>query len=255
MPAVFVGHGSPMTALEDNDITRGFSAMGEKLLALEPKGVLMVSAHWALRSNRVETQENPTQIYDMYGFPQALYDLKYPAKGCPELAVKVQELLGDDVAADNTWGIDHGTWAPLVHMFPGAPLPITQLSVNTDLSPQEAMNLGKRLAPLRDEGYLVMGSGNVVHNLRMVDWNCEGGSRKTVDFDRKVYEAIEKKDYGSLVKCGKWQDYDYAAPTVEHLLPLFYVIGASDGDDASVFNRTMVLSSMSMTCYAFGLQE
>ena len=188
MPTLFVGHGSPMMALEHTETTNTFKSIGQNIINNygKPKAILAVSAHWYTDGTYIQSTENPKQIYDMYGFPKELYEVVYSAKGDNELTQKVQQLLGDAVSIDDTWGIDHGMWTVLVHMFPDASVPVVQLSINKNLNPKEAYQLGTKLQSLRDEGYLIMGSGNIVHNLRRLEWDSPSGTPATIEFDRYI---------------------------------------------------------------------
>lgn len=255
MPAIFVGHGSPMLALEHSGVTRRLRALGEEVTAIFglPKAILMLSAHWYKNRSLVQLTLHPKQIYDMYGFPPELYEVKYQPVGCEELSRSVMSLMGSDVAVDNTWGIDHGAWTPLVHMFPDASVPVVQISVNAAAGALGCYEIGRRLARLRDEGYMIMGSGNVVHNLRMVNWDSAGGSWEALAFDRYVVEAIEKRSDRKIIDYTDNANAHYAVPTADHFLPLLYVLGASDGERPMVFNNLCTLDSMSMTGFAFGL--
>lgn len=261
MPAVFMGHGSPMLALEESGRTRALAQLGKDIMDQfgTPKGLLMVSAHWYTHGWWVQTQEMPRQVYDMYGFPQALYDLRYPAKGCPDLGRRVLDLAapGFEVREDakGSWGIDHGAWTTLVHVFPQADVPVAQLSVNGDATPRQAYEAGRRLAALRDEGYLVMASGNVVHSLQAANWEMEGRGYPWADaFDATVRRLVEARDDETLVGFESLKDADKAAPTPDHFLPLLYVLGASEGERPRVFNDACDLGSISMTSYAFGME-
>lgn len=170
-PVIFTGHGSPMLAIDENDLTREMQRVGADVLTSEdrPKAILAISAHWYVPGTYIQSADKPRQIYDMYGFPEELYQLQYPAKGCSELTQDVCQLLGNDVSIDDSWGIDHGTWSVMVHMFPNAPIPVVQLSVNSTFTPDQCFELGQKLAPLREKGYLIWASGNIVHNLRRVE--------------------------------------------------------------------------------------
>ena len=164
MPVIFSGHGSPMIALEQNDITEGMKKIGKKVISEygKPKAILAVSAHWYTRGTFTQSTKDPSQIYDMYGFPRELYQVKYPVHGDQALTDRIKGLLGNQVSIDDSWGIDHGTWTVLVHMFPKADIPVVQLSVDGTLTSEECFEIGKKLAPLREEGYLIFGSGNIV---------------------------------------------------------------------------------------------
>lgn len=168
MPVIFLGHGSPMIALENNLITQNLAELGRTLP--KPKGILAISAHWYLKKLCVQSDPLPRQVYDMQGFPEALYQVKYPAKGSIELTRRVLELL-ERAETNDSWGIDHGSWSVLHHLFPGAPYPVVQLSVDALSSPEELMEIGRALRPLRQEGWLILGSGNIVHNLLQARWD------------------------------------------------------------------------------------
>ena len=169
-PVIFTGHGSPMLAIDENDLTREMQRVGADVLTSEdrPKAILAISAHWYVPGTYIQSADKPRQIYDMYGFPEELYQLQYPAKGCSELTQDVCQLLGNDVSIDDSWGIDHGTWSVMVHMFPNAPIPVVQLSVNSTFTPDQCFELGQKLAPLREKA-TSPGPVNIVHNLGQ--WN------------------------------------------------------------------------------------
>lgn len=254
MPVVFSGHGDPMIALREDDVTRGMAQVGKDIVANygKPKAILAISAHWYVRGTFVQTMPQPEQIYDMYGFPQALYDLKYPVAGCAELSQRVFDLLGDGVHENNLWGIDHGTWTVLVHMFPKADVPVVQLSVDGTLDAKRLYEIGRALAPLREEGYLIFGSGNVVHNLRRVEWDNPDGTPMTKEFNRYITDAVLAGDAEKVIGYEAGPHAAYAVPTPEHYLPLIYCMGAAVGDAARVFNNVCNLGSMAMTGYVFG---
>ncbi|MCI7219130.1 DODA-type extradiol aromatic ring-opening family dioxygenase, partial [Parafannyhessea umbonata] len=193
------------------------------------------------------------QVNDMYGFPPELYAIKYRPAGSAELTRRVQELLGADVEVDDTWGIDHGVWTPLHHMLPNADVPVVELSVNGLADARYAYELGRRLSPLRDEGFVVLGSGNVVHNLRMADWDNPNGTPENVAFDEAVLAAVAARDDDAAIDYQRLPHADYAVPAPDHYLPLLTVLGAAEGEQAEVFNKVRNLGSISMTSYAFGL--
>ncbi|MBR1693716.1 MAG: 4,5-DOPA dioxygenase extradiol [Lachnospiraceae bacterium] len=255
MPVIFSGHGSPMLALEDTDVTHGLKTLGTKIMEKfgKPKAILAVSAHWYTRGTFVQSMENPKQVYDMYGFPQALYDFKYPVKGDTALADRVLSLLGDRVSVNNDWGIDHGTWTVLCHVFPEADIPVVQLSVDGTLTKDEIYEIGKSLTPLRDEGYLIFASGNVVHNLRRVEWENPNGSPKCTAFNDAITEYVLERNDKAVMEYEAVPNAAYAVPTPEHYLPLIYMLGAAEGEKATVFNNHCELGAIAMTGYAFGL--
>ena len=253
MPTLFVGHGSPMMALEHTEITNTFKTIGQKIIKEygTPKAILAISAHWYADGTYIQSEENPKQIYDMYGFPQELYEVVYPAKGDSNLTEKVQLLLGNSVSINDTWGIDHGMWTVLVHMFPDASIPVVQLSINKYLSPKEMYQLGTKLQILRNEGYLIMGSGNIVHNLRLLEWDNLSGTSATIEFDQYISKAVLENDVDTVVNYTTHPHASYAVPTPDHYLPLIYIMGASEGAKPTVFNQSYNSGSLSMTGFIF----
>lgn len=255
MPAIFVGHGDPMMALREDDIAHGLHAVGERLKAMESKAILAVSAHWFAPGTFVQSDPHPRQVNDMYGFPPELYAISYRPAGSAELTQAVLDLLGNDVEVDDTWGIDHGVWTPLHHMLPEADIPVVELSVDSRKDAAWFYELGRRLAPLRDEGFVVLSSGNVVHNLREADWDNPHGTPENVAFDDAIRKAIEARYDEAVVEFDKLPHASYAVPTPDHFMPLPVVLGASEGEKPEVFNNVQNLGSISMTSYAFGLDK
>ena len=255
MPVLFLGHGSPMIAIEKNSWTENFQDIGKKIIEKhgQPKGILMVSAHWFTKGFYIQDQENPKQIYDMYGFPAALYEVKYPVKGSRQLSQRVQDILGQEVEINNEWGIDHGAWSVLVHVFPKAGIPVVQLSVDARKSPEEVYEIGVKLSILREEGYLLMASGNIVHNLYDVKLNQESGNEDTLSFDKDFTDWVVTKEKKKYFSYEKHPSASYAVPTVDHLYPVFYALGASLGQELLVMNQDATLNSISMTSYIFSL--
>jgi 4,5-DOPA dioxygenase extradiol len=236
MPAIFFGHGNPMNALADNSYTQAWARIGSEMP--RPKAVLAISAHWYLPATLVTAMPHPRTIHDFGGFPPALYEARYPAPGDAALAGRVVELLAPaSVDRDERWGLDHGTWSVFVHVFPGADVPIVQLSIDETQPPAVHYALGRRLAPLRDEGVLVAGSGNVVHNLHAYAWGRHPAEPLdwAVRFEKRLRQAIASGDDGALVDYEELgSDANLSAPTPEHFLPLLYVLGARlPGDVAS----------------------
>jgi len=251
MPVIFIGHGSPMNAIEDNPMTRMWRQLGRDLP--RPRAILAVSAHWFVPGTCVNDQIQPRQIYDMYGFPRELYELQYAAQGAPELAARVQRLTPCPV--DNSWGIDHGTWSVLVHLYPQADIPVCQLSIDRTAPPELHFRLGQELAGLRDEGVLILGSGNIVHNLHRVDFARAGGEPWAETFDNAVGEKIRQRDWASLLHPENISPEmaRLAIPTPDHYWPLLYVLGASlPADPIDSFNAVCQFGSLSMTGYRFG---
>lgn len=251
MPVLFAGHGTPMNAIEQNEYTETWTRIGKQLE--KPRVILSVSAHWYTEGTRISDTEEPQQIYDMYGFPNELYQLSYPVKGSPADARRAAELIGPSVITDNSWGIDHGTWSVLCHMFPEADIPVLQLSVNGHAKPQELYEIGKRLSPLREEGVLIFGSGNVVHHLGRVNWSMGGGEPWALEFDHYVRNNILLGNHADVIRYeNAGPSAKLAVPTPDHFYPLLYVLGASDAkDNITVFNDSCTLGSLSMTGYLF----
>jgi 4,5-DOPA dioxygenase extradiol len=254
MPAAFLGHGSPMNALETNRYSAAWRAFGASVP--RPRAILVVSAHWYVNATAVTAMAQPKTIHDFYGFPQALFDVQYPAPGLPELADEVAELARPDyVGADlDSWGIDHGAWSVLVHAFPDADIPVVQLAIDARKPPEFHLELGARLAPLRDRGVLVLGSGNVVHNLRAIDWRQpDAGFDWARRFEEHARELMAERpgDADSLVRHA---DYAMAAPTPEHFLPLLYLAGLAAEANAipDVPIDGYAFGSLTMTCYTIG---
>lgn len=250
LPVVFAGHGSPMLALEHTAQTEMLHHIGSRIIEGygEPKAILAVSAHWYTRGTWIQSQEEPRQVYDMYGFPKELYEVKYPVKGYPDLSQKVQALV-PTVKVSDDWGIDHGTWTVLIHMFPKTQIPVVQLSVNGAESHRYAYDLGKQLEPLRDEGILIFGSGNIVHNLSRVEWDNEGGTKEADEFDAYIVDAVTNGRDENVISYETHPLSTYAAPTPDHFLPLLTTLGAAGESKPDVFNSIRNLGSISMTSF------
>jgi 4,5-DOPA dioxygenase extradiol len=237
MPALFFGHGNPLNALADNDYSRAWSEIGRSVP--KPKAILCISAHWYISTVAVTAMERPRTIHDFGGFPRELFEVEYPAPGSPELAGRVNELLGGDLHLDSTrWGLDHGTWSVLVHAFPAADVPVVQLSINEAEPAAYHYELAKKIAPLRDEGILVVGSGNLVHNLHTYAWGRHGVEPFdwALRFDAAARSLIENRDHEPLINyetLGK--DALLAVPTPDHYLPLLYILALQQDDDAVSF--------------------
>ncbi|WCB33440.1 4,5-DOPA dioxygenase extradiol [Fusobacterium nucleatum] len=255
MPVIFVGHGDPMIALKINEMTETLKKVGKDIIEKhgEPKAILCISAHWYTKDTFIQSTEIPNQVYNMFGFPNELYEVKYPVKGSKELTKDVEKILGNEVKINDDWGIDHGTWTVLVHMFPEAKIPVVQLSVNANLSANKAYKLGEKLAKLREKGYLIVGSGNIVHNLRKIEWDNPKGTQEADKFDRYILDNISKREDKKVIKYEEHEYSNYAVPTPDHFMPILYILGASQGEKPYIFNEMRELGSLSMTSYIFGL--
>lgn len=253
MPALFIGHGSPMNTLELNEFTRAWRALGA--LLPRPRAILAVSAHWYIGATAVTAMAKPRTIHDFYGFPQPLFDFDYPAPGSPEVAQEIAEAVKPNWVGldEDEWGLDHGTWSVLAHLYPDADVPVVQLSINALQPFDYHLDLGTRLASLRDRGVLVLSSGNVVHNLRLIEWNrpTEGA-----DWARRFDEAAMKQmtgDPAGIARLAEHPDYARAVPTPDHFLPLLYTAGlAAVEGRVQPLIRSYSLGSLSMTSYNVG---
>lgn len=257
MPVLFVGHGSPMNLIEDNQWSRGFASLRE--LMPRPQAILAISAHWYIGGTYLTGDLHPRTIYDFSGFPQALYELDYPAPGKIDLAERIVEAIGSERASLSTnWGLDHGTWSVLRWMFPEADIPVVQLSIDNSLTLLEHYELARSLRDLRHQGVLVLGTGNIVHNLRDAFRRMQTGSTETPDwaarFDQKVMQALTQHDTKTLLKL--WpgtEDGRLAHPSPDHWLPLLYALGAAEPDDPVRFpGDGFDLGSISMRHVLFG---
>ena len=257
MPAAFFGHGTPMNALDDSRYTRAWRAFGAAMP--RPRAILMVSAHWFINASAVTAMARPKTIHDFYGFPDELFAVQYPAAGDPHLAEEIADIVKPTwVGSDaDSWGIDHGSWSVLVHAFPAADIPVVQLSINATKSFDYHFQLGASLAPLRERGVLILGSGNVVHNLGRIDWNqADSAFDWNRSFDNDVAEIMTTSPAG-LVGVQGHDDFPLAAPTPDHFIPLLYVAGLATAADerADVLVDGYAMGSLSMVSYTLGSHE
>jgi 4,5-DOPA dioxygenase extradiol len=255
MPVAFIGHGSPMNAIADNDYTRALNSFGKQLP--RPKAVLCVSAHWMSEGSWVTHMKSPRTIHDFYGFPQALFDVQYPAPSDPALAEAMQAQIKDPpIQLDSEmWGFDHGTWSVLRHVYPEADVPVLQLSIYMEQPPSYHFKLGQQLRALREQGVLIVGSGNLVHNLRKIDWDENAKPHDwAVEIDEWIKQKLEKRDFKAIVDealgtaAGK-----LSHPTPDHWYPFLYVLGAADdGDELSYLYEGLQNASISMRSVILG---
>ncbi|MFU9135400.1 4,5-DOPA dioxygenase extradiol [Erwinia tasmaniensis] len=256
MPALFLGHGSPMNVLEENIYTETWRRLGETLP--RPQAIIAVSAHWYTRGTAVTAMETPRTIHDFGGFPQALFDTRYPAPGSPQLAQQIAEALSPvSVQMDQEWGLDHGAWGVLIKMYPHADIPVVQLSVDGTQPPAWHFELGRKLAALRDQGVMIVASGNVVHNLRMARWQGEAGAYPwATSFDKYVRENLVWEGAAAAHPLVNFMQHEGAAlsnPTPEHYLPLLYVLGSrAPNETVSIPVEGVVMGSLSMLSVQVG---
>jgi 4,5-DOPA dioxygenase extradiol len=254
MPTLFMGHGSPMNAIEENEFTHGWEEIARSIP--RPESIICVSAHWFVPSTMVTSVQQPRTIHDFYGFPSELYQQQYPAPGAPELATEVSAFLADySIGLDSVWGLDHGTWSILKRMYPEANIPTIQLSIDYTKPPRYHFELGSRLESLRNQGVLIIGSGNLVHNLGAVAWHSmESEYGWAREFETAIREAVFDGDSSVFVDFENLGSIARKAhPSLDHYLPLLYTAGAAGSDHKpQIFNQRIILGSISMTCFRFG---
>ncbi len=254
MPLVFLGHGSPMNAIEDTDYSRAWTDLGRSLP--RPTAILVVSAHWMTRGTTlVDVSAMPGTIHDFYGFPQALYHQQYPAPGDPALAREVVSLLASHHAQeDDSWGLDHGAWTVLKFLYPGADVPVFQVSIDMGRGLDYQLEIGKTLSELRDRGVLILGSGNVVHNLGQIRWGANSQPHDfALEFDALFADRLADRDFAALAdRAGLGALFEAAHPSVDHYMPALTIAGASDArDDLTFMTDSIDLGSVSMRSYVF----
>ncbi len=257
MPVLFVGHGSPMNAIEENEFAAGWREMGKKLP--RPAAILCVSAHWQSKGTKVTAMEEPETIHDFGGFPRELYEVQYPAPGSPDLARTTAGTVRDRVIElDITWGLDHGAWSVIRRMYPDADIPVVELSLDYQLTPEQHYDLARELAPLRRKGVLIIGSGNMVHNLGLVSWEHLNTPGYAYDWALEADAAMKKSilggDHAPLISFGsQGRAFRLAIPTPEHFLPLLYSLALREKDEpVELFNDRPVAGSLTMTSVRIG---
>lgn len=249
LPLIFFGHGSPMNAIEQNSFTQGWR---DAVQGVKAKAILMISAHWDTSTLQVTANMQPPTIHDFGGFPPKLHATQYPAPGSPALATRIAELTGAELT--ERWGLDHGAWSVLMHTHPNADIPVVQLSINSRMSPKWHYELGERLKPLRDEGVLLVASGNLVHNLRLLDWSNGPSAAWAERFLQFCRQALQIGDDEALLNYqSQGHDAALAVPHPDHLLPLFCLLGArSPSDTVNLFNDELTMGSLAMTSVKWG---
>lgn len=257
MPVLFLGHGSPMNAIEENQFVQGFRNTAKEIPT--PRAILCVSAHWFTNGTMVTAMEMPKTIHDFYGFPKELFAVEYPAPGSPDLAKATIDLLGSDIVhEDHNWGLDHGAWSVIRHMYPEADIPVIQLSIDYTKSPQYHFELAQKLNKLRERGILIIGSGNIVHNLRMIDWKnidtVGAGWDWAIEAREKTNNWILDGDFQNLLDYQKQGlAIQNAVPSPDHFLPLIYSLGLKNkSEDLKLFNDELIGGSLSMTSLRIG---
>jgi len=257
MPVLFLGHGSPMNAIEENEFVAGFRAMGKDIP--KPKAILVVSAHWETKGTFVTAMDKPQTIHDFGGFPKALFDFQYPAPGSPTTAAEAKKIITKTtVGLDDKWGLDHGAWSVVTHLYPKADIPVIQLSIDYTQNAQYHYELAKELASLRKKGVLIIGSGNMVHNLGMIAWdklNADSyGYDWAIEANEKMKKFILSGDHQQLINYrSQGKAWDLAIPSPEHYLPLLYTLALKDEKDkVSIHNDKPVAGSLTMTSVKIG---
>lgn len=252
MPVLFLGHGSPMNAIEENEFVQGFRSIGKNIT--KPKAILCISAHWETRGTFVTAMEYPKTIHDFGGFPQALFNVQYPAPGSPKLAEETKSIIKKtQVGLDDTWGLDHGAWSVIKHLYPSADIPVIQLSIDYTQGPQSHYDLARELSVLRSKGILIVGSGNMVHNLRLVAWDKLNANEFGFDWALEARDTMKKNilsgDHKPLINFrAQGKSFELAIPTPEHYLPLLYALALKDEhDQVSIFNDKAIGGSLTMT--------
>jgi 4,5-DOPA dioxygenase extradiol len=257
MPVLFIGHGSPMNAIEENEFVKGWRNIGETLP--RPSAILCISAHWETRGTHVTSMEMPETIHDFGGFPAELFNVQYPAPGSPDLARDTKNIIKKaTIGLDDKWGLDHGCWSVIKHLYPKADVPVIQMSLDYYQSPQYHYDLARELSPLRNKGILIIGSGNIVHNLGLVDWGRSGqteyGYDWAIEANEKIINMIISDDHALLIDYkSQGKAFNLAIPTPDHFLPLLYALALKEENEPiNIFNDKAVMGSITMTSLKIG---
>ncbi len=253
-PALFLGHGSPMNAIEENEFVAGWRAVGTILP--KPKAILCISAHWETKGTLVTAMETPKTIHDFYGFPKSLFDVEYPAKGSLDLALETKHAIkSTEVILDNSWGLDHGCWSVVKHLYPNADIPVIQMSLDYQKPVSDHYQLAHEINSLRRKGILVIGSGNMVHNLKIMDWSKpHDGYDWAMEANEKLKSLILDENHNALIDYNSiGKEMELSVPTPEHYLPLIYILALQEkNEELTLFNDKTIMGSISMTSLRIG---
>jgi 4,5-DOPA dioxygenase extradiol len=252
---VFTGHGSPLNAVKDNPAREGWKRIGKQIGV--PSCILAVSSHWQTEGyTGVRTAANNRQLFDIYGFPQDLYEVSYEPAGEPKKAREILGILGEQAREDNSWGMDHGIWSILSNMYPAADVPVIEISVNTAAPNRQLYEIGQKIGTLREQGAMILASGNIVHNLKFADWKNPGGEAWADLFDKSIADAVQNRETETVVQPARLPYAQKAIPTGEHYAPLVIALGAADDrDSVTVFNDYRMNGSVSMTSFLWQTQK
>nr|WP_282628122.1 4,5-DOPA dioxygenase extradiol [Empedobacter sedimenti] len=254
MPVLFLGHGSPMNAIEENSFVEGWRSIGKSIP--KPNAIICISAHWETNGTKVTALQQPKTIHDFYGFPQALFDVQYPAPGSPELATEVKNLIKTtEVDLDNIWGFDHGSWSVIKFLYPEADVPMIELSLDVNRTPKQHYELARELDALRSKGVLIVGSGNVVHNLRALNWNePDAGYDWAYEVNDSFKNILQSGNHDELFNFGqKGSAYNLAIPSMEHYLPSIYALALQGKEEEiTIFNDKLIYGSLGMLSFKIG---
>jgi 4,5-DOPA dioxygenase extradiol len=250
MPVIFFGHGSPMNAIENNKYTKTWSAIIKNIP--KPKAIICVSAHWETVGTKITSNKKQKTIHDFYGFPQELYQVQYNPDANQELVKQICNTIFE-ITPDDSWGLDHGTWSILKHIYQDADIPTLQISIDKTKTSQEHYNLAKKLLFLRNQGVLIIASGNIVHNLKEINWHSNKPYTWAEDFSNTIIDAILNNDHQKIINYKQIQGYQKSVPSTEHFIPLLYILGLQQkNEEVQLFNKSIDLGSIDMSCVKIG---